>query len=118
MLTRKEHTLGFVGRGRSRIFSVCLALCIAGHASAGFAQIAVSNLQTDANGVQWWQASSPHNGPDPTTLRVLVPTSPAPGVPHRFLFVLPVDTGVQLQSEFGDGLEQLRTLNIANAYNA
>ena len=100
------------------ILSAGLALWIAGHALSGFAQLVVTNLQTDTNGVQWYQASSPHNGPDPTTLRVLPPTNPTPGVPHRFIYVLPVDTGVQLQSEFGDGLEELRTLGIANAYNA
>lgn len=118
MQTYRKNTLGLIGQGRLRIFSVILALSIVGCAFEGFAQIIVSNLQTDANGVQWYQATSPHNGPDPTTLRVLVPTNPTPGVPHRFIYVLPVDTGVQLQSEFGDGMEELRTLDIANAYNA
>ena len=53
-----------------------------------------------------------------TALRVLRPTNPAPGMPHRFLFVLPVIVGVDLKDEFGDGLEELRKANVHNEYNA
>ena len=48
-------------------------------------------------------------------LRVLQPTSPAPGVPHHFLFVLPVESG--LNSSFGDGLQTLRGLDAQDQYN-
>ena len=44
-------------------------------------------------------------------------------IPHRefcacFLYVLPVITGVDPQDQFGDGLEELRRLNVHNDYNA
>jgi hypothetical protein len=74
-------------------------------------------VQTGGNGVVWYNATSEHNGPGTTLLRVLQPTNPAPGMPHRFIYVLPVITAVDLQNEFGDGLEELLALNIHNAYN-
>jgi hypothetical protein len=80
--------------------------------------LTVSDPQTDNNGVRWYQATSVYNGPGATTLRVLAPTSPAPGVPLRFIYVLPPIIGTDLQSELGDGLEELRVLNVHNEYNA
>jgi len=82
------------------------------NASAG---IQVNYLSTDANGVASYQVFSPDNGYGPQVLRVLRPTNPAPGVPHNFLYVLPVEPG--LNSSFGDGLETLRSLNAQNQYN-
>jgi concanavalin A-like lectin/glucanase superfamily protein/putative esterase len=37
---------------------------------------------------------------------------------HRFIYVLPVIQDVDLNSSYGDGLEELRTLNVHNDYNA
>ena len=72
----------------------------------------------DANGVKYYSVVSAYLGAQPTTLRILEPTNPAPGEPHRFLYVLPVDAGVtNLSSQFGDGLEQARLLNLQNLYN-
>ena len=52
------------------------------------------------------------------TVRVLEPTSPAPGQPHRLLYVLPVEIGVtSLSSTYSDGLEELRLLGIPNQFN-
>lgn len=71
---------------------------------------------TDANGVQTWTALSAANGPGPTTLRVLAPTSPAAGKPRRFLWMLPVEAGTA--SSFGDPVDTARLAGIPNAYNA
>jgi hypothetical protein len=75
----------------------------------------VSYESTDASGIQTYGLTSPDNGPGSQTLRVLQPTDPAPGVPHNFLYVLPVEPG--LGSEFGDGLETMLGLNAQNQYN-
>ena len=72
----------------------------------------------DGNGVKYYSVVSAYLGAQPTTLRILEPTNPAPGQPHRFLYVLPVEPGVtDLSSQFGDGLEQARLLNLQNLYN-
>ena len=82
------------------------------------AGLTATYLQTGGNGVIWYNATSEHNGPGTTLLRVLPPTNPAPGMPRRFIYVLPVMDDVDLQTEFGDGLEELLALNVHNAYNA
>ena len=46
---------------------------------------------TDANGVASYNFTSPDDGYGTHVLRVLAPTNPAPGVPHNFLYVLPVE---------------------------
>jgi S-formylglutathione hydrolase FrmB len=58
---------------------------------------------------------SRNNGYGPQVLRVLRPTSPAAGLPHHFVYVLPVEVG--LGTTFGDGLETLRAANAQNQYN-
>src|SRR5262249_36489974 len=69
----------------------------------------VGSPTTDANGIKYYTVTSPFLGNVPTTVRVLTPTNPAPGVPHRTLYVLPVEVGLTtLNSQFSDGLEQLR----------
>src|SRR5262249_9648107 len=78
----------------------------------------VRRLATDVHGVVRYQVRSPYQGNARTIVRVLEPTSPAPGVPHRFLFVLPVQAGVtNLGSTYGDGLEYMRAHNLQNIYN-
>jgi hypothetical protein len=96
---------------------LCVSLIIA-PSYAGAAGLTLTYLQGAGNGVTWYDAMSAHNGPGSTILRILEPTNPAPGMPRRFIYVLPVITDVDLQSEFGDGLEELLALNIHNAYNA
>jgi hypothetical protein len=72
----------------------------------------------DSNGVKYYTVVSGYLGDRSTTLRILEPTDPAPGEPHRFLYVLPVLAGVTtLSSPYGDGLEQARLLNLQNLYN-
>src|SRR3989441_10870580 len=70
---------------------------------------------TDVNGVKSYSVTSVFQGPVPTTVRVLEPTAPAPGWPRRFLYVLPVEA--ELGMTYGDGLEELRLLNVHNRYN-
>ena len=70
---------------------------------------------TDANGVESYRVTSANNGPDATTLRVLRPTHPAAGVPHNFLYVLPVET---LEgTNFGDAMSTLEALDAQDQYN-
>jgi S-formylglutathione hydrolase FrmB len=70
---------------------------------------------TDANGVDSYDITSADNGPGTQTLRVLEPTHPAAGVPHNFLYLLPVEAG--LGTAFGDGIATLEALDAQNQYN-
>ena len=72
-------------------------------------------MSTDANGIQSYQVISSDNGYGPQVVRVLRPTDPAPGVPHNFLYVLPVEPG--LGDTYGDGMETMLGLNAQNQYN-
>lgn len=82
---------------------------------SGYAAFQVNYMSTDAQGVRSYQVISPDNGPVPQVMRVLAPTHPAPGVPHNFLYVLPVQPG--LGNAFSDGLETLRRLDAQDRYN-
>jgi hypothetical protein len=75
----------------------------------------VHYMSTDAHGVRSYLVTSPDNGPGAQILRVLVPTHPAAGVPHNFLYVLPVQPGTS--EAFGDGLNTLRLLDAQDQYN-
>ena len=78
----------------------------------------VGTPTTDANGIKRYPVTSVFQGPQPTIVRVLEPTNPAPGKPRRFLYVMPVEVGVTgLGSTYSDGLEELRLLNAHNQYN-
>ena len=70
---------------------------------------------TDANGVASYDVTSVDNAPGVQTLRILAPTNPAPGVSHNFLYLLPVEAG--LGTQYGDGIDTLRSLNAQNQYN-
>jgi len=75
----------------------------------------VRYLSTDVHGVRSYQVFSPDNGPGLQVMRVLVPKHPAPGVPHNFLYVLPVQA--ELGSAFNDGLDTVRRLDGQDRYN-
>ena len=106
------------GTAMKKMSAVALVgLCSLGGLS-GLAELIVTNAQVDGNGVLWYSAWSGYNGPDSTVLRVVSPEVFQPGVPHRFIYVLPVIAGVDLDNKFGDGLEEFRRLNIHNVYNA
>ncbi len=62
-----------------------------------------------------YDVSSADDGPGTHVLRVLAPTNPAPGVPHNFLYVLPVEP--ELGTTYGDGLETLRGMDAQDQYN-
>jgi len=74
-----------------------------------------ATLVGTANGITTYTFTAPDDGPGPQALRVLQPTHPAPGLPHNFLYVLPVEAG--LGTTYGDGLKTLRNLNAANRYD-
>ena len=67
-------------------------------------------------GVVDYNFTSPDDGPQPQQIRVLKPTRPAPGMAHNFLFVLPVQPGVD-NLTYGDGLDTIDRLNAENTYN-
>ena len=95
--------------------AVSLQLVWAG--SAGAALI-VGAPTVDANGVQSYPVTSVYQGSQQQIVRVLEPTNPAPGRPRRLLYVLPVEAGVTDQSsQFGDGLEELRLLDVPDRFN-
>jgi hypothetical protein len=91
----------------------------AGHWSGGHVSkpsgLPAYYMSTDAHGVKTYQVISADNGPGPQALRVLAPTQPAPGVPHNFLYVLPVQPG--LGHAYNDGLDTLRRLDAQDKYN-
>jgi hypothetical protein len=78
-------------------------------------QFQVSYVSTDSRGIEYYNVTSPDNGPGAQVMRVLPPANPAPGVKHNFLFVLPVEAG--LATDFGDGLATLQSMNAQNQYN-
>ncbi len=82
---------------------------------SGIPRFQVHYISTDANGVRSYQVISVNNGPAPQVMLVLTPTHPAPGMPHNFLYVLPVQAG--LGKEFSDGMDTLRRLDAQNKYN-
>jgi putative esterase len=82
--------------------------------SGGDAGFEVHDLGT-AGGVESYAVTSASDSGFDQILRVLRPTSPAPGVAHNFLFVLPVEAG--LGSTYGDGLGTLRALGAQDQYN-
>jgi hypothetical protein len=82
-------------------------------AEEGTFQVVYEN--TDANGVARYAVTSSDNGYGTQVLRVLAPAKPTRGVPHNFLYVLPVDAGTT--SNYGDGLETLRALDAQDKYN-
>jgi len=86
-----------------------------GNWSGGTAGFEAHYLSTNANGVESYDMISADDGYGPQILRVLLPTDPAPGVAHNFLFVLPVEAG--LGTSYGDGLATVEAANAQNQYN-
>jgi glucose/arabinose dehydrogenase/PKD repeat protein len=80
--------------------------------------MSVEGPTIDGNGVRSYSVTSAFQGTSPTIVRVLQPTAPAPGKPHRILYVLPVEAGLtDTSSQYSDGLEELRLLNVPNRFN-
>jgi Putative esterase len=75
----------------------------------------ITYQSTDANGVDYYNVVSSDDAYGTQILRVLKPTHPAAGVPHNFLYVLPVEAG--LGTQYGDGLETLRGLDAQDQYD-
>jgi hypothetical protein len=87
----------------------------AGESSVGPACYEVHQLSEDSRGIATYNVISATNSGGPRLLRVLRPERPRPGLPHNFLFVLPVEE--RLKTVYGDGLRTLQSLNAQNEYN-
>jgi hypothetical protein len=77
--------------------------------------LSIQYAGTDASGVASYDYTSSDDGGGTHVLRVLAPTNPAPGVPHNFLYVLPVEP--ELGTTYGDGIGTLRSLDAQDQYN-
>lgn len=80
-------------------------------------------LSTDeATGIETWLGYSNDNLPTTAvrtqTFRVLAPTAPADGQPHRVIIPLPTIANEDASGSFGDGITELAALDAANTYNA
>jgi Putative esterase len=82
--------------------------------SRSYPRFQVTYTRTDDRGVAYYDVTSEADG-GTHVLRVLSPSSPAAGVPHNFLYVLPVEP--ELGATYGDGLETIRALDAENRYN-
>jgi hypothetical protein len=111
-LVAGRHTLA-VRAASSAGRPVAVAWTVQG--GGGAPQINVQYLGPDPDGVAAYNVVSPHDGGSPQVLRVLTPTNPTSGVPHNFLYVLPVQPG--LGTTYGDGIETLRQLDAQDKYN-
>lgn len=84
----------------------------------GAFSLTVKAPMVDSDGVKYYPVRSAYQGSQTQIVRVLEPTHPAAGKPRRLLFILPVDTGVdRLSSSWGDGLAELRLLDVPNRFN-
>ncbi len=83
--------------------------------AAGNAGFEVDYQGTDPTGIQSYSMISANNGYGVQTLRVLKPTHPKAGVPHNFLYVLPVEADGG--TVFGDGLAVLQAMDAQDQYN-
>lgn len=107
-----RHTIAIRATGHS-VKPVTLTWTV--HPAGRSPKLNVTYLRSDPSDIVSYNVVSPHDGASGQVLRVLQPTKPAPGVPHNFLYVLPVEPGVE--TTFGDGIETLRGLNAQNKYN-
>ncbi|MDA8046050.1 MAG: alpha/beta hydrolase-fold protein, partial [Actinomycetota bacterium] len=83
--------------------------------SGGSAGFQVYYSGTDASGISYYDMISANDGYGVQVLRVLQPTHPTTGVPHNFLYVLPVEPGQG--STYGDGLATLQAMDAQDLYN-
>ena len=77
--------------------------------------LSIQYRSTDANGVNYYDVRSADDGFGTQTLRIVQPTNPAPGVPHNFLYVLPVEP--QSGTTYGDGIDTLLSQDAQDKYN-
>jgi Putative esterase len=83
--------------------------------SGGPADFEVRQLAEDARGIVTYSIFSAANSGGPHLLRVLRPANPKRMAAHNFLIVLPVEAG--LRTVYGDGLQELQSLDAHNHYN-
>ncbi len=75
---------------------------------------ATAALVDPATGIRTWSISGPYQRGD-NALRVLLPDGFSAAMPHRVLYVLPVEGGIG--GEYGDGLTELRRWNAHNRHS-
>jgi len=78
-------------------------------------RFAVTYTGTDSVGVENYCFIAPNNGPGKQQLRIVRPMATRSGLGHNFLYVLPVQAGIQ--ADYGDGLRELASLDFHNQYN-
>jgi len=83
--------------------------------SRGTMSVHLADRSTNGTGIVSYDVESADDGDGTHVLRVLAPTRPARGVPHNFLYVLPVEAG--RGRRYGDGLETLRAIGVHNKLN-
>lgn len=105
-----RHCCSFAGR---MTLTLLVGLLLTGVARA---ELQAKLSKTDTNGVRYYSVTSAYLGEIPTTVRILHPTHAGNGM-RRVLYVLPVASGMtDLSSVCGDGLEQIRVLDLHNQY--
>lgn len=115
-LAAGPHTVAIRGASRSgRPAGTPVTVAWTVQPAAGHSRLKVTYAGSDLSGVASYDVTSPEDGDSPQVLRVLAPTDPARGVPHNFLYALPVEAG--LGNTFGDGIDTLRQLDAQNRYN-
>ena len=80
--------------------------------------VLTASLTGASGGVSTYSVTSGMNNTanaGPQDMRVLPPASPAPGKPHAFLWVLPVEPGQG--TTFGDGIAYMQSLGVHDAHN-
>jgi S-formylglutathione hydrolase FrmB len=113
-----KHSLLVTGVLAILVASVIRVASSTGQVVGKAASMTVAAPTVDSNGVKYYSVTSFYQGSTPQIVRVLEPTHPAPGKPRRLLYVLPVEAGVTTQhSQFGDGLEELRLLDVQDRFN-
>jgi len=86
-----------------------------GGSSAAPAPSPSPTTTTTTGTISSYSLTSPDNGPGAQVVRVLQPTSPAQGVAHNFLIVLPVEPGTG--TSFGDPVTTLQAVDAQDQYN-
>jgi putative esterase len=101
--------------GSANVTNVAVTCTTTGGGGGGTGGLQVTYTGADASGVQSYDMLSSEDGGSTQVLRVLPPSSPAAGVKHNFLFVLPVEPNQG--TSFGDGVGTMAAANAQNQYN-
>lgn len=84
-------------------------------AASGASSLTMKLASTDGNGVQTWTSNSPMNSGGNHAVRIKPPSAPPAGMPHSFLYCLPVST--EGDGSFGSALDICVTAGTPDARN-